>query len=269
MTALGLRKRNRPWGTVYDSVTKRPLDPVYVILKDENGKEVATSITDIDGRYGFLVGAGNYTIEVDKMDYKFPSENLKDKISDELYQNIYQGEKIIINSSSEVITKNIPMDPLKFNWNEFSKEQQKLNRFYSKKNFIFNRVSSTFFVLGAIIAVLALFLAPRPYNIIICIIYAVLFLLRQFGIKLKEKGSIVDNNNLPLSFSIIRVYSKATNTEIIHKVADKYGKFYCLIPNGDYYVKIDKKLPAGNYETAYTSNSIEVKNGLIDSRFQV
>ena len=56
LEAFGLRKKNRSWGTVYDSITKRPLDPVYVALIDiGTGKQVASAITDIDGRYGFLV----------------------------------------------------------------------------------------------------------------------------------------------------------------------------------------------------------------------
>ncbi len=57
-TLMGYKRRKRPWGTVYDSVTKQPLDPVYVTLFGADKKEVTTSITDIDGRYGFFVPAG-------------------------------------------------------------------------------------------------------------------------------------------------------------------------------------------------------------------
>jgi hypothetical protein len=71
---LGLRKKRRPWGTVYDSVTKRPLDPAYVTLIDtETGKSVASAITDLDGRYGFLVAPGKYRITTQKTNYEFPS----------------------------------------------------------------------------------------------------------------------------------------------------------------------------------------------------
>ncbi|HNW71781.1 MAG TPA: fibronectin type III domain-containing protein [Candidatus Paceibacterota bacterium] len=268
LAALGLKKRNRPWGTVYDSVTKQPLDPAYVILKDENGKEIASSITDLDGRYGFLVEEGNYTLEVNKTDYKFPSKNLEGKNSDELYQNLYQGEVISVMNSEEVITKNIPMDPIKFNWNEFAKKQQKLNKFYSRKDFIFNRISTALFILGGITSILALLLAPEPYNIIIFAVYIVLFVLRQLGIRPKDKGTILENNH-PLPFSIIRVFQKATNTEIIHKVSDKHGKFYCLVPNGSYYIKIEKKLESGDYETVHVSGIIDVAKGLIKGKFEV
>jgi hypothetical protein len=55
---FGLKKKAPPWGVVYDSVTKRPLDPAYVVLKNLQGKQIASAITDLDGRYGFLVEPG-------------------------------------------------------------------------------------------------------------------------------------------------------------------------------------------------------------------
>jgi len=267
MTALGIKKRNRPWGTVYDAVTKQPLDPAYVVLKDAQGNEVQTSITDLDGRYGFLVQKGIYTLEASKTDYKFLNE---DKNSDELYQDLYHGEQLTINSEDEVITKNIPMQPLKFNWNEYAKKEGKYMKFYSKKDFIFEKISSSFFVVGGIIALLAFFLAPRPYNTITLIIYIILLIFRQFGIKLKDKGTLLDKTtHLPISFAIVRIFSKATNLEMVHKVSDKYGKFYCIIPNGTYYLKIDKKLDDGSYQNIHTSDPMTVTKGIIRGRFVV
>lgn len=270
LAALGLKKRYPPWGTVYDSVTKQPLDPAYVTLKDEAGKEVASSITDIDGRYGFLVDPGNYTISVNKTDYLFPSEKLKNQSSDELYQNLYHGEHLTISSSSEVITRNIPMDPLKFNWNEFAKRIEHRNKFYSRRMLVIAEISDTLFVLGAIISAIALFFTPEPYNYIIVAVYLILFAIRQFGIKQKDKGTIFDaKTGAPLAFSIIRIYQASTNTEIAHRISDKHGKFYCLIPNGNYYLKIDKKLDAGDYRTVFVSNTLEVTKGILKGKFGV
>ena len=74
LIAFGLKKRNPPWGTVYDSETKQPLDPVYVVLSDTSGNEIASAITDLDGRYGFAVPAGTYVLSVRKTNYDFPSK---------------------------------------------------------------------------------------------------------------------------------------------------------------------------------------------------
>ena len=94
LSSLGLRKNRRQWGTVYDSVTKQPLDPAYVILEDKKGNEVATSITDLDGRFGFLVPSGKYRLVAKKTNYTFPSSKLFNKNNDELYNNLYFGELI-------------------------------------------------------------------------------------------------------------------------------------------------------------------------------
>ena len=37
LTAIGIKKRIKHWGTAYDSVTKQPLDPAYVTLKNSEG----------------------------------------------------------------------------------------------------------------------------------------------------------------------------------------------------------------------------------------
>ncbi|MEZ4103140.1 MAG: carboxypeptidase-like regulatory domain-containing protein [Candidatus Paceibacterota bacterium] len=140
---LGFRRRKRPWGTVYDSVTKQPLDPVYVILTDMRGKEVATTITDLDGRFGFLVAPGRYHIFVKKDNYTFPSTKLSGKESDALYGDLYQGEEIEIVGEEDLVVKNIPMDSLSFNWNEFEKSKNAgLMKFYSKRDLFLAKIAN-------------------------------------------------------------------------------------------------------------------------------
>lgn len=266
LAALGIKKRNRPWGTVYDSVTKQPLDPAYVVLQDLNGNEVATSITDLDGRYGFLVPAGQYRLFANKTNYEFPSKKLMGKSSDELYPDLY-FDGIITIEEGEVIIKNIPMDPLKFDWNEFAKKDQKLMKFFSKRDVWVARLSNFLFAFGFIITSITVVAMPKVYNIIVFCIYVLLYILKHTVLKRSPSGKITENGD-PLSFAIIRVFSVATGHEIIHKVADKIGKYYCLIPNGNYYVKIEKKNEDGSYTLAYTSNEITVSKGYIGNNFK-
>jgi len=96
LVGLGIRKKTRPWGTVYDSVTKQPIDPAFVTARDQSGKVVAEPITDIDGRYGFLLPDGTYYISAKKTNYEFPSKKMVGKSSDELYANLYFGEPVTI-----------------------------------------------------------------------------------------------------------------------------------------------------------------------------
>ncbi|HNW71472.1 MAG TPA: carboxypeptidase-like regulatory domain-containing protein [Candidatus Paceibacterota bacterium] len=270
LVAFGVKKRNRPWGTVYDSVTKQPLDPAYVVLQDLNGNEIATSITDLDGRYGFLVPAGQYRIVANKTNYEFPSKKMAGKSSDELYQELYFNEVINVNEDGEVISKNIPMDPIKFDWNEFAKRDQNVMRFFSKREIWIARASNTLFILGFLFSIIATIISPNVYNIIIICTYALLFILKKTILKHKVLGWIRQKETKnPLSFAIMRVFFADSGNEVIHKVTDKTGKYYCLIPNGRYYAKIENKNLDERYSLVYTSEPIEVKKGYINKKFEV
>jgi len=270
LTAFSLKRRNRSWGTVYDSVTKQPIDPAYVVLKDLNGKEVASSITDIDGRYGFLVGPGKYMIEAHKTNYAYPSSKLSGKLSDEMYNNLYFGSEIEVLEGGLVINKNIPLDPLRFDWNEFTKGKNKLMSFYSKKEIIFKKLSDILFEVGFIIGVLALLFAPEPYNFGIVILYLVMLVLKIFGIKTKTSGAVSNiGDGSPLSFAIIKIFSEDWNAEITKKVADKYGKYFCLLPVGKYHVIIDKKNDDESYSEIFKSPVLDIKNGILNKNFSI
>lgn len=268
---FGLKKRASPWGVVYDSVTKRPLDPAYVVLKNLQGQEVSSAITDLDGRYGFLVEPGVYQMQANKTNYSFPSQKLAGRTKDELYTDLYFGENIEIKKSGEVIIKNIPLDPVKFDWNEFAKKSKNLMRFYSKWDIMLRKIYDYFFVVGFIVAIIAYIFAPHPYNTIIMILYLILLLLRVLGLKPKAYGYIIDKmTSNPLSYAIIRIVMPDTGMEITSKPADQYGRYYCLVPPGRYYVKIEKKNEDGIYSLSYTSPVIDAsKKGIIKEGFKI
>jgi hypothetical protein len=267
---LGIKKKNKPWGTVYDSVTKAPLDPAYVVLYDMNGKDIATSITDIDGRYGFLVEPGTYYIVANKTNYTYPSAKLTGKQGDEIYNDLYFGEKIEIKEAGEVITKNIPMDQIGFDWNQFAKEEQSRMKFYHKRDVFLARFAKAFFVLGFVASVFALFSVIQPYNLIIFGLYVVMYFVRQRKQKTRPKGTVIfKDSEIPLSYGIMRIYSVATGAEVAHKVLNKIGNYYCLIQNGNYYVSLEKKNDDETYTKIYTSEPIEVKEGFLRKDFVI
>jgi hypothetical protein len=127
MVFLGLRKKRKFWGTVYDSYTKLPLDPAIVELYDANtGKLIETSITDITGHYGFLVQPGNFLMKANKTHYRFPSKDLHQTANDEIYDRLYYGEEFNITDPSEVVVPNVPMDPIAPDFNEMEKRRKGL-----------------------------------------------------------------------------------------------------------------------------------------------
>ena len=269
LIAFGIKKRSVPWGTVYNSVTKEPLDPAYVILQDLNGNEIATSITDIDGRYGFLAPDGQYRMIANKTNYSFPSKKMVGKERDELYQDLYFSEIFDV-KDGEVITKNIPMDPIKFDWNEFAKRDQKLMKFFSRRELWIARIADLLFYFGFVTAIITILVSPIIFNIVILAIYLLLFILKRTILKPRAFGSVWQKESHdPLSFAIIRIFFVGGNREVAHKVTNKTGKYYCLLSNGNYYVKIEKKNPDESYSLVYTSEPIEVKKGYINKKFIV
>ncbi len=269
LSIFGLRKQNRPWGTVYDAVTKQPLDPVVVTLFDMSGKEISTSITDMDGRYGFLVASGTYNLTAGKTHYIFPSKKLLGKTRDEIYLDLYFGGTIEVKEEGQVITKNIPMDPENFDWNEFAKRDQKLMTFYSKRDIWISRISGALFSVGFFISTLAFVTNPTKYNVVIFALYILLYILREVGLKTRKSGRVRNASGAPLSFAVVRVFTAKTMTEIATRVCDKIGVYYCLVSNGDYVVTIEQKNPDESYTKVYTSGIIHVTKGFINEDFKV
>ncbi len=270
MAALGIKKRNKPWGTVYDSVTKQPLDPAYVSLQDLQENEIATSITDLDGRYGFLMNPGTYKIIAHKTNYIFPSVKLTGKVVDEIYNDLYFGDTITVTEQGQILAKNIPLDPLKFDWNEFAKKEQHLMKFYSKRSLWLSYVSNLMFSFGFVVTTIALLVAPKTYNIITFAMYCLLLVLKRTVLKPKPQGNVTDSaTGNPLSFAIVRLFNVGTEHEVIHKITDKMGNYYCLVPNGSYYIKVERKNLDETYTRIHTSLPIEVTKGYVDVKIKI
>lgn len=269
LSALGLRRKNRPWGVVYDSITKQPLDPAYVVLYNDRGEEVTSAITDLDGRYGFFTSPGTYRIVANKTDYVFPSEKMRGKTEDELYRDLYFGETFTVREKDEIIAKNIPLDPINFNWNEFVKSKRHLTKYYSKYDTLLVRISNILFVIGFILSAFALLISPTAWNIAVFILYILILVLKKTVLRPYPFGAVLDRvTGEPLSFAIIRILNPA-GSEVMHRVADAYGRYYALVRSGDYQIAIDKKNDDGSYTRIPVSGTMSYKKGYIHTTFAV
>ncbi|HRY62300.1 MAG TPA: carboxypeptidase-like regulatory domain-containing protein [Candidatus Paceibacterota bacterium] len=258
------KRRGRPWGTVYDSVTKRPLDPAYVVASRITGEEVADAITDLDGRYGFFIPAGTYKLRADKTNYSFPSKKMEGKNSDEIYNNIYHGEELTA-GEGEVLVENIPLDPIGFDWNEFAKNKQNLFRIYSKRERFWSRIFDGIYFAGLLSAFIATLFDPRIINFIFIAIYA-LFIIHGMRKKGRKKAVSVKSaaSSLPIPFAIIKVFFADMNNLTKVAVADHLGRFYFLVGPGRYYITVDEKQADGTYKTIYKSATMDLKHGILD-----
>jgi hypothetical protein len=161
---------------------------------------------------------------------------------------------------------------VKFDWNEFAKKNQKLMRFYSKHDRLIRKLTDFFFLVGFVVAVIALFAAPEPYNIGTFGLYIVLLLLRLFGFRTRQYGTLREKaTGLPLSFAIVHVFSADVGTELFQRVTDQLGRYFILAPeqSASYFLKVDRKNQDGSYTEVFTSPPIKTKKGIIDDVFEV
>jgi len=263
---LGFRKKIIPWGIVYDAQTKRPLDPVYVTLKTEKGKVVQEKITDMEGKYGFLAPPGVYTIEAKKTHYRFPSQIIKEN-TDWLYENIYRGEKFVIERETQVINLNIPMDNFAIDWNELAKT--KITQFNPYLEAFKKHLSGVIFYGCFFITLIITIFNPSPLNTGLTISYLVFGFLRIKGFKQKSYGIIYNKEKQqPLPFAKIRAaFPSMKDRTIAHTITDEVGRYYLVIPKGQYYLEIEGKTVDG--KEIKSSLEVNVKTGILNQNLNI
>jgi len=269
----------KPWGTVYDSLTKQPIDPAYVSLIDvATGEEVVSSLTDINGRYGFdNIKAGKYKIVASKTHYKFPTVYLANQPSDEIYEDVYHGEEFEIFTDGALITKNIPIDAESVDWNEVAKREQNLMTFNPIHENRWQKIAHFIFIAGFLSAMLFILTNPNLINKISLGYYVlsgiIMYVMRIPKIRAmfsKSHGLVVESKNeAPVPFAMIEVKNPETGVVVTKRVTNQDGLFYALLEKGTYKVDISKQEKVGAYTKVFESNPIEVNKGFISSKFEI
>ena len=271
LMGLGIRRKSRPWGTVYDSVTKQPIDPAYITARDSTGRVVAEAVTDVDGRYGFLLPDGVYYISAKKTNYSFPSKKLDGRQADELYNDLYFGEPVTV-KGGQVIDKNIPLDQVNFDWNEQNKTQVNSSNsptFHTRHERPVAIISNYAYAVGLIISVVAVAIQHSAFNILILISYALILIFLKWSAKPKRLGNVFDKQHKPLSYAIIRVTTPDKMVTLRSCVSDAEGRYYCIVPKGEYVIEIQKKNPDGSYTQVYESAVKVGTSGIVSESFVV
>lgn len=233
------RRRKFPWGTVYDSFTKEPLDPAYVQLFDSSGNEVTSAVTDLDGRFGFLVEPGEYRLTAGKSHYQFPSRHLAGRTEDILFSNLYFGG-MLTKGQEDAITYNIPMDPLEPDWNQVQKRARHLTRYVTRLDPYVLYVCELLFFGGLAFALWQVVVAPTFLSEALCALYALLLVVRLFAGQPPLYGTLTTKDGTPLSFAVIRFFNDA-GFEVAAKVTDAYGRYFALVPPGRYRMSVAKR----------------------------
>ncbi len=239
---IPFKKRN-PWGRVIERVTKKPVPAVLVQVYDAEFKKLKDSqLTDKEGRFGSLVGAGKYFIKVSK-------DGFQDK----------ETETITISQPKQVLNLEIIIAPI---------EQEPALAYLKKVNLLdvlkrlLDTISPALLIIGTILSIVALVILPTVLNYAIFTIYILLDILKIcFAIFLvKPFGKVLDAATFqPLPLAIIRIFDDEKQVLLSTRATDEVGRFNFLVSPGRYYLTCVKSgyLAFRSDPIAYTKAGLE------------
>ena len=246
---LGMRRRKK-WGTVYNSLTKMPVDLAVVRLLDANTNRVVQSrVTDAQGRYVFLANPGTYRIIVEQKDMVFPSKVLQGYNEDTSFLDIYHGEIVHVDEKYTVLSANIPLDPI----GAPEKTPQRIiwdKHWKTLQHFIAS--------LSVVAGLTAFIILPNWWTTLLLISQVLLyFLFKRIAIPKKPKswGIVYDKETQkPVGRAIARLFSKQFNKLVLSEVTDNSGRYSFMVGPNEYYVTFEKE----GYQKAVTGD-IKIK----------
>lgn len=250
------RKKRQKWGTVYNSLSKMPIDLVVVrLVQAETRAVIQTSITDMNGRFTFRVKPGFYRIEVVKPGFAFPSQYLKDEHEDVDLLDLYHGENIEVKEEAN-LSVNVPIDPI-------VKEETPSTVMF--KRFL-RRSQHAFSLVGVFVTLVAFAIAPSWLLAGLTVVQVLTYLLfRRLALpkRPKEWGIIYDaTTRKPLGSAIVRIFDKKFNKLLETQVTTPKGRYGFFASKSLYFVTAEK--PGFEKYRTEDINLANVKEAIVD-----
>ncbi len=254
-------RRSKPWGVIYNSLTKQPIDLAIVRIFDVAGKLIRTKVTDRDGRYGFLVQQGAYRVTVAKAGLAFPSRLLGRVNFDENFANLYYGDTINVPRAG-FINHNVPVDPIE--------GRMTLKRILRRhfRMAIHNGVAFS----GLLIGVAAYAVTRTNLSLVLLALHLVVFyIFRRLarGKRPRTWGHTRDvKTAVTLPHAVVRIFDTKYQRLLETQVADRQGRFGFLVGTSSYRLdalKVGYKFPASQKRrpSDYIGGPIETKKAAI------
>lgn len=208
-------ERKHVLGIVFDSRTRKPIPFVVVRLYKSGSTQLVTQkISDLQGRYGFILSEGNYRLTVNQSGYQQ-----------------FQKE-IIIGKEVELFTEDIPL----------SKELrssfiQSIKNFYERiRRFIF-KYSIVLSVIGFLFALIGFYLKREIFDFILLMIYTFvlgLYVLLKIKNRRQHWGVVKDSKSgLLISGAFVRIFDNKNNLSDT-QITDENGRYSFFVDPGEY-----------------------------------
>jgi len=230
LSLLGLRARGKPYGFIYNSVSKEPIPQAVVRAYEyETSKLVRTDVSDVYGVFSFKLPKGKYKILVSVANYIYPSKVILGK-TDFPWENVYHGEIIEVKEETEPNLA-IPVDPV---------EVEKSSLFRVKMRVLWGLLLKILSPLVTVVGFIVCFYLYRKYpntwNFIMLILYIPIFILsiRSFFIKPVRYGHIKDKTGRKVESFEVGLRETDFGRILNKRVTDTNGLYRFIVPPGDY-----------------------------------
>lgn len=240
LQALGLLRRGKKQGIVYDQTTDKPVPFALITITGINKEQqvLETVVTDTEGVYrGIKLPAGVYQLSVSHQDYTFPT-----KIPKPIYvqaNDYYMGETFEITAAKAGREEQlflIPVDPVATAGKNRSKVFSRLG--LARVSSLTGPLLIPLFVISGVM----LSLSPSIWNSGVFLLYCV-----YVGLKARTwfqtpnvVGTVVTLKGEPIDDAILRVIDSETN-ELVEVTRSKPdGKFDLSLKPGSYQLSVMK-----------------------------
>lgn len=250
LEAIGLKRKKRNWGRVYDSTTGKVVEQALVRLYNQQSMQlVGTIVTGQGGRYNFKSEPGNYVITVSKEGYIYPTEVYArfgiakaNKTATKAFSH-YIGQPINITEKHYSLNIDIPIDPIGAEFSFFFKAKIWIEGASSLVANSFSGIFIPILILGTLASSFVAIIIPVKRNIIMAIAYLVFTLIYALikMIRADQLGSVVDEEGNPLSGVMISIFEKNYLTLKETQITNRLGRFLIFADKGEYILKAQKE----------------------------
>ena len=254
LEAIGIRRRKKSWGRVYDSTTGRGVGMALVRLFDQASMKLkGTVVTDPKGRFSFQPEPGNYVISVAKNSFVFPTtifarygiSNIS-KAAARVNRH-YVGQTINIDDKNNVINIEVPIDPVDRKATLWLKMKILLGDTVELVTHGLSYIFIPTLIIGILMSAFSAVMITNPRNIALLLAYIVITLVYAISkmIKSKHFGVVYDSETKkPLVGAVVSVFESQYHTLKETRITDRYGRFSFMAQKGIYNLEVE----ADNYK---------------------
>jgi hypothetical protein len=213
------KRRGKPWGIVYDVDTKKPIPFATARIYDEvNKKLIKETVTDLDGKYGFVLDQGTYQLVVEHGEY------------------IDVEETVEVKNKEEAVGRDIGLEEVKGRDGRKKMGKSMKDKLRDK----LYTINSIIMVIGLILSVIAVIVTPVTYNYAVVGVYVVQLLILWLVKDKRNWWYVYDSMNMKgVGGAFVRVYDQGEGRQIEVMISDEKGRARLKLPRKDYLVFVN------------------------------